>query len=183
MYFHLFLKLSYRYFFVLLLLGVVSGIRAQERNWKSGIELGTGLSFTGYNANLAYRGTWGKNVIYLGPKLVYSDANALFDAPWGGQAGYRRLFPINERLVATASLEYQFILFDYAGRDTDALNSIHEAHFSYGLEFFLSKHWSIGNTIGGGAYIERLVDPFDGRVDQFSGYSTHFRIYTAYHFL
>ncbi len=164
-------------------LGFMSGAMGQERLWKSGIEIGTGLSFTGYNANLAYTGQWNNNQIYLGPKIVYSDANALFDAPWGGHAGYRRFFSINERLKAFAALDYQFVLFTYNRLDNNDLNSIHEIHFSYGFQYFFNAHWSVGNSIGGGGYLERLIDPFDGRVDQFTGYSTNLRIFASYRFL
>jgi len=160
---------------------IISGL-AQERVWKSGLELGTGLSFTGYNANLAYVGTLGNNVFYAGPKVVYSDANALFDTPWGGQFGYRRILPISDRFNAFISLEYQMVLFEYDDIEANALNSIQEVHFSYGLEYFLNEHWSIGNSLGGGGYLERLVDPFDGRVDILKGYSAHIRIYCGYRF-
>lgn len=163
-------------------LAVMFNVEAQDQIWKSGIELGTGLSFTGYNANLAYTGTWNKNLIFLGPKIVYSDANALFDTPWGLQAGYRRYFEISPRFSAFVSLEYQVVLFDYDELETNRLNSIQELHISYGLQYYLNDHWSIGNSIGGGGYIERLVDPFDGRVDKFSGYSTQIRIFCGYHF-
>jgi len=153
-----------------------------QDNWKSGIELGTGLSFTGYNANLAYTGTKGNNVFFAGPKVVYSDANALFDTPWGLQAGYRRLFPISSKFNAFVTLEYQLVLFEYDDLEFNRLNSIHEVHISYGLEYYLNENWSIGNTIGGGGYIERLIDPFDERIDIISGYSAQVRIYCGYHF-
>ncbi len=159
-----------------------SGQEEKTSNWKSGIELGTGLSFTGYNANLAYTGTFGKNVIFAGPKVVYSDANTLFDTPWGIQLGYRRLFNISSKFLALASVEYQAVLFEYDELETNDLNSIHEFHFAYGLQYFLNDQWSVGNTIGVGGYIERLVDPFDGKVDVFSGFTTHIRIFVGYHF-
>lgn len=167
---------------VIISLVLLTSVYAQKRDWKSGIELGTGLSFTGYNANLAYTGTFGENVVYAGPKVVYSDANTLFDTPWGFQLGYRRLFAVSEKLMALATLDYQLVFFEYEGLTTNELNAIHEVHFSYGLQYFLTEQWSIGNTIGGGGYIERLVDPFDGRVDVFTGYSAHVRIFITYHF-
>ncbi|MFT5764726.1 MAG: hypothetical protein ACI8X3_002158 [Saprospiraceae bacterium] len=154
----------------------------ESRKWKSGIELGTGLSFTGYNANLAYTGTFNKNVLFAGPKIVYSDANALFDTPWGVQLGYRRIFKISQRFDAFVSLEYQAVFFEYEALESRQLNSIQEVHLSYGLQYFFGDHWRVGNSIGGGGYIERLVDPFDGRVDVFSGYSTYVRIFCGYHF-
>ena len=160
----------------------VSSQENENRNWKSGIELGTGLSFTGYNANLAYIATFGKNVLFAGPKIVYSDANALFDTPWGFQLGYRRIFEISPEFKAFAALEYQIILFEYDELEVSRLNSIQEFHFSYGLQYFFDEHWYLGNSIGGGGYIERLIDPFDGRVDVFSGYSASIRIFGGYNF-
>jgi len=163
-------------------LAILSQVSAQDTKWKPGIELGTGLSFTGYNANLAYTGTFGKNVFFAGPKLVYSDANTFFDASWGLHAGYRRIFEISSRFSAFAAFEYQMLLFDYNDLSTNTLNSVQEFHLSYGFQYFINTHWSVGNSIGAGGYIERLIDPFDGRVDVFSGYSAHLRIFFGYHF-
>lgn len=167
---------------LLLSLGWETGLIAQDRTWKSGIELGTGLSFTGYNANLAYTLEYKENIFFAGPKIVYSDANTLFDTHWGLQAGYRRLFRINAGLVAFASLEYQAVFFKYNILETNVLNSIQEFHFSYGFQYFLTDHWSIGNSLGAGAYLERLVDPLDQKVSRFSGYSAHVRLFLGYHF-
>lgn len=158
------------------------GLFSQDKHWKSGIELGTGLSFTGYNANLAYTGQSGSNLIFAGPKIVYSDANALFDTPLGLLTGYRRIFEINSKFKAFATFEYHLVLFEYDDLEFNRLNSIQEFHISYGLEYFINDHWSVGNTIGGGGYIERLIDPFDERIDIITGYSAHIRIFCGYHF-
>ena len=155
---------------------------ADSTNWKSGIELGTGLAFTGYNANLAYTLSKKNNTMFLGPKVVYSDANALFDTPWGIHTGYRRILPVGPRLNSFVSVTYQMVLFEYDDLEVNQLNSIHEIHFVYGLEYFLTDHWSIGNTLGAGGYIERLIDPFDERVDVIRGYSGEVRFYCGYHF-
>ena len=176
-----------RFFFIFLFsifffLEDVFSQKKEHPNWESGIELGTGLSFTGYHANLAYTGTFNKNVIFAGPKMVYSDANALFDTPWGFQLGYRRLFEISQKFDAFVSFEYHAVFFEYEELESRQLNSINEFHLSYGLQYFFDDHWSIGNSIGGGGYIERLVDPFDGRVDVFSGYSTLVKIFCGYRF-
>ncbi len=153
---------------------------AAERRWESGFELGTGLSFTGYNANLAYVAKFGDNVIFAGPKIVYSDANDLFDAPWGIHLGYRRRFIIKPRFSALAAIEYQSIFFQFKDFGGEDWNSIHEFHASYGFQFELSEKWYLGQTLGLGAYLERLVDPFDGRVDSFSGFSPQARLWLGY---
>jgi hypothetical protein len=158
----------------------VLGKDAAKRSWNSGLELGTGLSFTGYNANFAYTGHFGDNLIFLGPKIVYSDANGLFDAPWGLHLGYRRLFPINQRFAAFASLEYQNIYFRFENLGAKDWNSIHELHASYGFRYEFNNRWYIGQSIGLGGYIERLVDPFDRRVDTFNGFSPQARLWLGY---
>lgn len=172
-----------RTFFILFLsLSLASTSAAQLSDWKSGIELGTGLSFTGYNVNLAYLATFGQNVVFAGPKIVYSDANSFYDSPGGLHAGYRRMFEISPKFSSFASLDYQLVFFKYNILNANVLNSIHEFHFSYGVQYFFNENWSIGNSLGGGGYLERLVDPFDQQVNIFSGYSAHIRIFGGYHF-
>ena len=167
----------------LLFLRAASAQENQNRQtWKSGIELGSGLSLTGYNINLAYTGTFGNNLCFIGPKLVMSDANAFYDAPWGIHLGYRRLFPMTERFRMYATVEYQNIRFAFEGFGDERKNLLHEFHFSYGLEYTFFERWYLGNSVGAGGFIERLVDPFDGQVDQFVGYTGQVRFYLGYHF-
>lgn len=150
--------------------------------WKTGIELGTGLSFTGYNANLAFVLQHQDHSFWLGPKLVLSDTYLLSKGPLGLHTGYRYILSQNNRLQSFVSGEYQVIFFEPFAPDIKGKNTTHELHFSYGLRIPLVGGLSVGNSLGFGGYWERLIDPFDQKTNVFEGLSTQIRIFVQYDF-
>ncbi len=167
-----------------LLFSTVGSLRAQsdslDTSWKMAVELGTGLSFTGYQANLAFLMRKGDHSLFAGPKLVYSDAYLLTDGPWGLHLGYRYRLAQRQRFQTYASLAYQVTWMENFVPNADGKNSVHEFHFAYGLEYQLGTRWTIGNSLGAGGYLERLRDPFRDRINTFNGFSAHVRLYLRY---
>ena len=156
--------------------------RTTQRNWKPEIELGTGLSFTGYNLNLAAVWTMGDNVFHLGPKLVLSDTYLITEGPWGLHLGYRRFLARSNKLTTFAALDYQLLLTEPFGGVEKGKNATHEFHFSYGLEYRLGNYWTVGNQLGLGGYLERLIDPLTEAKQTYQGFSTLARVYIRYEF-
>lgn len=155
-------------------------INAQNSIWKSGIELGTGLSTVGYSVTLCYEGIWNNHSIIVGPLQVYSDANQLFDAPWGWRIGYRHSFSIKEKITAFAEFSNQSAFYTIKNQNLEANNRLVEFHLSYGWQYRFYNNFKIGNSLGLGGFIEHLEDPVDNRIDKIRGFSPLLRIFITY---
>ncbi len=164
-------------------------IAAQEdsktSNLKSGIELGSGFSYTGLNVNLAYTLAWGNNTAFLGPKITVSDSYIPTKGPWGIHAGYRRLLPGQSKFRSFASFDYQVVFLEpYNPNDLDVKgkNETHELFLSYGIQYQVWKNLILGNSIGTGAYIERFIDTVTGDKKNYNGFNGQFRFFAQYSF-
>jgi hypothetical protein len=153
---------------------------------KSGIELGSAFCYSGLNINLDYTLSWKENnTISVGPKFTISDSYQFSRGPWGIHAGYRRLLSGQSKFRTFAALEYQveFVKpYNPNNLDVNGLNEIHELHFSYGIQYRIWKNLIIGNSMGGGVYIERFFESITGDKKSYDGYNGQFRLFAHYSF-
>ena len=164
-------------------------ISAQEdnktSNLKSGIELGSGFSYTGLNVNLAYTLAWGDNTAFIGPKITVSDSYLPTEGPWGIHAGYRRLLPGQSRFRTFASFDYQVVFlepYNPNNLEVKGKNEIHELFISYGIQYRVWENLIIGNSMGAGIYIERFIDVVAGGNNTYDGFNGLFRFFAQYSF-
>jgi len=152
---------------------------------KTGIELGTGLSYSGIQTNLAFVGFYKGNEFYLGPKITVTNAYLPQNGPWGIQGGYRRILISKEKLTSFVNLDYQLAFrkpYNPTQLVVNTWNRIHEFHLHYGFTFKVFNRFYIGNQIGIGAYLEKNIDLIEDIQRSFSGFSSQFKLFFQYRF-
>ena len=158
---------------------------AQPAHSRSAAEVGSSFSFSGFSVQLSYVLNAGHHDFYLGPKLLISDSYLPTAGPFGGQLGYRYHWLESTKLRSFINFDYQITLwkpYDPQDMGTNGLNRIHEIHLAYGIQFQLAEHWSIGNQLGVGTYVEQFIDVQEQETNSFSGFSSLVKGYVCYQF-
>ena len=153
--------------------------------WKYGLETGGSISFTGLNLKMNFLMSKGPNEWYVGPKLVLSDIYLPTQGPWGLIVGYRRNLLNNKRLKSFVNLDYQITflkLYNPLNLPVSGMNNIHELFLTYGFQYQLNPHISVGQFIGGGGVLEKSIDISEQKTNRVLGYSGVFGLFVNYTF-
>lgn len=157
----------------------------KKDNWTYGIESGAGLSFTGINTKLNFLLVKNSNEFFIGPKLVTSDSYLPLQGPWGLNIGYRRHILEKGAWKAFVSLDYQVVFIEpYNPRNlpVNGINNIQEFFFSYGFQFQIGKHFTVGQQIGAGGFIEKTIDVIQDEKNRVANYTGILSLFCNYKF-
>ena len=146
---------------------------------------GVGLSHTGYNGYLEAGYQWQAHEVMIGPKLLLSDSSVPMEGPWGMRFSYRYTVLKKNRFSGFAQLAYQLTwlqVYNPNNLPNGENNRIHEGHFLYGFSFDIDEHWRVSQSLGVGAYVERLVDLIGETVQWNNGFSAWAGIELGYRF-
>lgn len=175
--------IHYQLLFLFLLFPIVKANAARDTTLRLGIETASSLSYSGFNQSLTILITSEKNSIYFGPKISLSNYYLPLFSIYGINSGIRSTFAQSGQLKAFFNIDYQNSLSNTNSPSKKIkFNVIHEFNFSYGINYNLSKHCSLGNSIGFGRYLEFYNDIDENRKIIYQGYSGLLKIFIQYEF-
>ena len=171
--------------FIFIQMNNAQSLVEEKENWILGIEGGAGLSFTGVNTKLNFLLIKNSNEFFIGPKLVTSDVYLPLRGPWGLNLGYRRNILEKRNWKSFVSLDYQVVFIEpYNPRNlpVNGINNIQEFFFSYGFQFQIGSHLTIGQQIGAGGFIEKTIDVIQDKKNRVSNYTGLLSLFFNYKF-
>ena len=185
------ISLLYRLFLsILFIFPVGFAVSAQQADsvsgWRYFVSTSAVLSFSGINSNITAEIGKGRHFYYIGPKISLADQYLPSTAPLGFVTGYRFVF-LKERRPGTFNfffnLDYQ-LQYHKAFRSSANLpkryNALHELNAGYGLQYHISKRFTIANVLGYGRYLEVFKNPKTNSSIKFDGYNRMLKVQLIY---
>jgi hypothetical protein len=150
-----------------------------------GLELAGSLSYTGFNSHAAFSISYNKNTLLIGPRLVLSDMYLPSKGPWGIYLAYRRNVLESQKVSSFAGIDYHTTYmrpYNPQNISIRKYNAINELALSYGFMYNLSSRFSLGNSIGLGAYREKYYDVLEERKSTRIGFTKLIKLFVHYNF-
>lgn len=179
--------MKYRISFLLLLISFVSFAQdAPKSKLQVGLNLSANYSFSGigFIGNLEL--IKDHHIFYVGPKFPTSRSYLPHKGPWGLNVGYRHEYNKNtsKRISFFFFADYQIMGSKAFSQTIESKrrNYVHEAFIGYGMQYRISDHFYIGNSLGIGGHMEVFYNVDLDWTQRYGGYNNLFRIFTNYRF-
>ncbi|MFN8396433.1 MAG: hypothetical protein U0176_17540 [Bacteroidia bacterium] len=159
---------------------ILAAHAAFGQNSPMSVALQAGVSYSGWNLALVGQAHLKDFSVYLGPS-VSLNRGLPGRGPIGLDSGVNyHIASKKDWLGSRVNLDYQLHFFRPAGAESAA---IHEFYLSYGLEFHVTKSFSLTQQFGYGGYLESNppVAGGSGRRN-FTGYGGLLRLWAGYRF-
>jgi len=147
---------------------------------------GFNYSFSGASASLALQAEKNNHQLYLGYKQPINSIPGGFMGKYGAIAGYRFFFKDSDvKFRPFFNLDYQFSLDRsyYLKGEKRQYNFIHQINLGYGITYRVLPFLSVGNSIGGGFFLQNLYSRIEQKHTGFIGYDGLIRLFLNFHIL
>lgn len=167
-----------RFYFLFYFLVFSLAVTAQKENSLSSSFIAD-YSIAGASLSLTAEYSCSQHLFYLGYKHPLQLVPGGFQGKWGAVSGYRYFFHPEDKFATFLNLDYQLVIqngFRYSGEKARK-NYLHQAHFSYGLQYRISDVFSIGNSLGAGIYFQNLYSRITEKRTVYKGYDGLIRVF------